>query len=238
MFKIIGADQKEYGPISVEQIRQWIIEGRLNAQSPAQRADGGEWRPLSGFEEFADLAPGGSAGRAATSSTAPAPFGSTPLAGASVSAQPPASIKLFGILNIVFGALRLACSPFSLVAIGLSARHTQQSMPTPVWVIFSLIVGIVIGALMLTSGIGLCQMKRWSRRLAIYVAFFACAFTLLGGVVALTRLSQVSGTPASYKFGTLFGAVAGMGFGLIYHILLIVFLSKPEAKRALGETSP
>lgn len=64
MFKIIGADQKEYGPISAEQIRQWIVEGRLNAQTPAQRAAGGEWRPLSGFEEFADLAPGGVAGQA------------------------------------------------------------------------------------------------------------------------------------------------------------------------------
>ena len=55
MFKIIGADQKEYGPISVEQIRQWIRDGRLNAQTPAQRAGEGEWQQLSAFSEFADL---------------------------------------------------------------------------------------------------------------------------------------------------------------------------------------
>ena len=28
MYKIIGGDQKEYGPIGAEQIRQWIAEGR------------------------------------------------------------------------------------------------------------------------------------------------------------------------------------------------------------------
>jgi len=55
MFKIIGADQKEYGPISTEQIRQWIRDGRLNSQTPAQRAGEGEWQQLSAFEEFADL---------------------------------------------------------------------------------------------------------------------------------------------------------------------------------------
>jgi hypothetical protein len=55
MFKIIGADQKEYGPISVEQIRQWIRDGRLNAQTPAQREGGTDWQQLSAFAEFADL---------------------------------------------------------------------------------------------------------------------------------------------------------------------------------------
>jgi GYF domain 2 len=71
MFKIIGADQKEYGPISAEQIRQWIIDGRLNAQTRAQR-DGGEWQTLSAFDEFADVL------RPAAAGTTPPPPGSAP----------------------------------------------------------------------------------------------------------------------------------------------------------------
>ncbi len=31
MYKIVGADGREYGPISLEQLRQWIAEGRANA---------------------------------------------------------------------------------------------------------------------------------------------------------------------------------------------------------------
>jgi hypothetical protein len=55
MYKIIGADQKEYGPISNEQLRRWVIEGRLNAQTQARAEGETEWKPLSEFAEFADV---------------------------------------------------------------------------------------------------------------------------------------------------------------------------------------
>jgi len=54
MYKIIGTDQKEYGPVSAQQIIQWIGQGRLNAQSKAQ-LDGGEWKSLGQFPEFASI---------------------------------------------------------------------------------------------------------------------------------------------------------------------------------------
>ena len=57
MYKIIGADQKEYGPVSAEQIRQWFAEHRLNGQSSIWSEASGEWKPLSAYAEFADLLP-------------------------------------------------------------------------------------------------------------------------------------------------------------------------------------
>jgi len=33
MYTIIGGDQKEYGALSAEDMRKWIAEGRLNAQT-------------------------------------------------------------------------------------------------------------------------------------------------------------------------------------------------------------
>jgi hypothetical protein len=57
MYKIIGADQKEYGPVSAEHLRQWIKEGRVNAQTLARPEGETEWKPLSAFAEFAE-APG------------------------------------------------------------------------------------------------------------------------------------------------------------------------------------
>ncbi len=55
MYKIIGADQKEYGPVSAEQLRQWVTEGRVNAQTQARAEGETEWKPLSAFAEFADV---------------------------------------------------------------------------------------------------------------------------------------------------------------------------------------
>ena len=54
MYRIIGGDQKEYGTLSAEDMRKWIAEGRLNAQT-LTKAEGDEaFRPLGGFPEFVD----------------------------------------------------------------------------------------------------------------------------------------------------------------------------------------
>jgi hypothetical protein len=55
MYTIIGGDGKEYGPVSTEQLRQWIAEGRVNAHTQAQVEGGAGWQPLTAFPEFADL---------------------------------------------------------------------------------------------------------------------------------------------------------------------------------------
>jgi hypothetical protein len=51
MYKIVGADQKEYGPAAAEQVRAWISEGRANSNTIA-RFENGAWKPLSTFPEF------------------------------------------------------------------------------------------------------------------------------------------------------------------------------------------
>jgi uncharacterized membrane protein len=53
-YRIIGGDQKQYGPVSADELRQWIAEGRLNGQTPAQAEGATEWKPLSQFQEFAE----------------------------------------------------------------------------------------------------------------------------------------------------------------------------------------
>jgi uncharacterized membrane protein len=80
MYKIIGADQKEYGPVTAEQLRQWLAEGRVNGQTSVCSAGTAEWKPLAAFPEFADSL-------LATPSPAPA-------AGASGTAVIPAEVIL------------------------------------------------------------------------------------------------------------------------------------------------
>ncbi len=53
MYKLIGADGKEYGPVSVDQLRQWIYEGRANYETQLLAENAVEWRPLGAFGEFA-----------------------------------------------------------------------------------------------------------------------------------------------------------------------------------------
>jgi len=52
---VIGADHKEYGPVSTEELRKWIGEGRADAQTQV-RADGTtEWLPLTTVPELGDV---------------------------------------------------------------------------------------------------------------------------------------------------------------------------------------
>lgn len=54
MFKIIGGDGQQYGPVTVEQVREWIAAGRANGQTQIQREGEADWKPLSAFSEFAE----------------------------------------------------------------------------------------------------------------------------------------------------------------------------------------
>ena len=54
MYKIVGADQKEYGPVGAEQIREWLASGRVNSQTLVQAEGSAEWMPLASFPELVE----------------------------------------------------------------------------------------------------------------------------------------------------------------------------------------
>jgi uncharacterized protein DUF4339 len=53
-YRIIGGDQKEYGPASADDLRHWIAEGRLSRQTLILAEGSSEWKPLATFGEFAE----------------------------------------------------------------------------------------------------------------------------------------------------------------------------------------
>ncbi len=53
MYKIIGADQVEYGPVTAGQLGEWIAQGRANATSLVWTDGFTEWKPLGAVPEFA-----------------------------------------------------------------------------------------------------------------------------------------------------------------------------------------
>lgn len=72
MYRIIGADGKEYGLVSAEQLRQWLKEGRVNSQTKIKPEDAADWQMLGALPEFA--------AELGTPAAVPAP--SPPVAGA------------------------------------------------------------------------------------------------------------------------------------------------------------
>ena len=57
MYKIIGADGKEYGPITTDILKQWIAQGRVSAETKVLADGATEWQRLAEIPELAGALP-------------------------------------------------------------------------------------------------------------------------------------------------------------------------------------
>lgn len=221
MYKIIGGDGKEYGPVSADDLRRWIAEGRVNAQTRVQAEGGADWRPLGEFPELnlAALA--------------------TPLAPPSPGpAKAPTFIKVFSILNMVFGGLGLICTPINFISIPMAMQTLGHSALMKSYLIFSSLWGFVGAVVLLASGIGLWKLRAWARKLAVGYSVLALILGLAGIAVVLSAFGDLSAgneMERAQKIGGIVGGVIGGLVGLLYNVLLIVFLNRQAAKQATGE---
>ena len=121
MYKIIGADGKEYGPVSSEQMRRWIGEGRINAQTRVQEAGATEWKTAAEFPELG-FAPAGGVPGAGPSSPPPLPTG-----------QAAGQQNGLAITSFVLGLLSLVCFGFlagiPAIVCGHLARGRARRLP-------------------------------------------------------------------------------------------------------------
>ena len=51
-YKIIGGDGKEYGPVSLNQLKTWIGEGRIDGEIQVMRSDQSNWGPAASLPEL------------------------------------------------------------------------------------------------------------------------------------------------------------------------------------------
>ena len=54
-YMVRGADGKEYGPATLEQVSGWVREGRLQAQAAIKRSDMDQWASAGSFQELEPL---------------------------------------------------------------------------------------------------------------------------------------------------------------------------------------
>ncbi|PSB02200.1 hypothetical protein [Merismopedia glauca] len=155
----------------------------------------------------------------------------------------PKSVKVFEILNLIFGSFGLAITPGNfanldrslnqLESLGFSANFSQ-------WLRIINYLSPLIAVILLILGIGLILKQSWSRSGSVIYGWIAIAFNLLSAViVGIGFGSTLNSGEASIAvaIGAIFGAFLGALVGSIYPILTVIFLSKPEVKAALERRS-
>jgi hypothetical protein len=130
MYKIIGGDGNEYGPVSAEQLKAWIADGRASAQTRVQAEGQTEWKALAEYPELALLLGTAETPGAPPAFPAAAPHVSAPDALQQV--QGPATglivTAALGFLAAIAGLL------MNIFGVTMGAAGMQGSEEMPQWV--------------------------------------------------------------------------------------------------------
>jgi hypothetical protein len=225
MFKILGADGKEYGPVAIDQIRKWISEGRANRDTMAQQTGDSSWKPLGQYADLADLfgapppiasaipptAPPASSAPAIPAVPVAPVYSTAPRAGADARTRAEQMVSGPAIGLMVTAGLGLL---FGLIGLIMSIGGTMPSMPgvDPEFarIITKLAYGpIAIGTKVIGLGIS---------GLILFGAIRMQSLTSHGLAMAVAILAMIPCFSPCCLLGLPFG------------IWALVVLSKPEVK--------
>ena len=156
MYRIIGADGREYGPATADQVRGWITEGRVNAQTRVLAEGTAQWKALSEYLEFAPML-----ARTTPPLSAPGPISIAPTPRNNSMAV---MGLVMGVLSITFGMCCCYGMPFNLLGIIFSLvalaqikndPQSQQGRTLATAGLVLSILSLVLSALMLMLGFAL-----------------------------------------------------------------------------------
>jgi hypothetical protein len=208
-YTIIGGDQKEYSLVMADDLRKWITDGRLNAQSLAKEEHDTEWRPLSAFPEFADVLAVGSAPPPLTAPAAGAGGGRD--AALQLVKGPVIGLKVTAILGLFLVVVGLVINVLMLSGIHIGPQQIYDPQMQKLFNtlggglgIVQDIIGGIVGVIVL---IGAAKMQKLQ----------SYQFALTASIVAMVPCIS----PCCV-------------FGLPFGIWALVVLNKPEVKSQFG----
>ncbi len=143
MYRILGADQKEYGPVTADLVRQWITEGRVSANTAVRLEQSNDWKPLSTFAEFAGFV------SASAPPVLPPPRTDSGVSNAVSTIVPYKNVKallayylgVFSVIPVVGIVLGIAAFILGLLGLKFARAHPESKGKVHAW------IGIVVGGL-------------------------------------------------------------------------------------------
>jgi len=144
---------------------------------------------------------------------------------------------VFGVLNIVVG-----CYPFirtypvfyKIIAPALRYGLGKITVAEMSFLLFSFFVGISLSIWLIVLGIGLLRMKKWARRGSIIYAWISIGlFTFnLSYTIVMILLGSIKLPVGSWSFWGVY--IHAALIGLIYPILLLIFMQTVKIKQAFS----
>ena len=153
MYKVMGADGKEYGPISLEQFSQWAAEGRVSPQTRVQPVGATDWTAAAGIPELQSIF---------------ARLGRAPTVVLTSPISPPASgepQKGLAVTSLVLGILSLVClgplTGIPAIICGHIARRRSRQSPAQYSGPGMALAGMVLGYASLALAVVVAAILSW-----------------------------------------------------------------------------
>jgi hypothetical protein len=145
--------------------------------------------------------------------------------------QRPISVTIFGILNIGFGFLDLFVTLFSMFVLPRMNMATPllKQMHDNYWTKITMPLDGIAAVALLAAGIGLLLSQNWARIVSIIDGIYSILSCIVGGIVTL--MSDTSGIMMIVSLMATVGS-------LVYPILLIIFMTRPNVVAALKPAQP
>jgi hypothetical protein len=207
-------DQQQFGPVPQEKIIELLQRGNLNSQNYLWREGFEDWKRAGEIEIFLPFLP------------AQPPAGSTYIAG-----QRPASVTVFGVLNIIFGCLGLICIPLSLLGNFTEDRSMNPTEIVKMWLLCTSLLRLLCSFILIILGTGLLNLKRWARKCSVYYGSFILIWNVIATVINLLFVSSGQyNCEAEFLPFAYLGMCFALVIGSIYPILLLIFMQRQIAK--------
>jgi hypothetical protein len=153
-YTMIGSDGLQYGPINLAQIRAWVAEGRITADTKILRSDNNAWLSASQYTELG-LAPTAVAASGPAVAVAPAP-----MRPASVNAPDPLLVRrvhtaaswffFIGAFSVVNTFILRNSGTFFLIGLGVN------------FLISNVVVNIVVSGVFALFGVFVRKAHIWA----------------------------------------------------------------------------
>ncbi len=162
--------------------------------------------------------------------------------------QKPTAATVLGIINILFGALGL-CSVIGTVVLIFVPLNPAMTKDNPALQLMEesafyrtftqvgVLLGFVAMAALIGGGVGLLQLKPYGRTLSIGYGIYAVISVVLSTIInivfvfpaLLEKANAAGGGPAAAgAYGGIFGGTFGSCLGLVYPVILLYFMFRPN----------
>jgi len=210
-------DGQQYGPVSEARLVELFREGTLGPTTQVWTEGLDNWSQASQIDGLVRLA----------ESALPTAPSVSPQSSADTR---PTVVTVFGVLNIVFGGLGLLSMPCGLIVLFAMPNIMNPTEGVKVWLLFGSIVGFACTILLIAVGIGLLKLRAWARKWCLIYGWFAIAWGIIGTIINILLITSGAYGYSDDAAPSAIGGVLGGLIGLVYPILLVIFMQKPNVK--------